>query len=142
MSQMGKSADPLADNTARGPQADKLQFNRVMEFLDYAKDQQLDVKLGGSRETDTGYYVAPTIIAGAAEDSRVMKEEIFGPVVCINTFTEEEDAIKRANDTEFGLYASVFTRDISRALRVAKRFESGQVGVNCTSPTCSARHNF
>lgn len=135
MTQMGKSDDPLGNNTLRGPQADKLQFNRVMDFLNYAKDQKMDITLGGGRETEKGFYIAPTIISGASEDSRVMKEEIFGPVVCINTFTDEEEVMKRANDTEFGLYASVFTKDISRALRVAKKFESGQVGVNCTSPT-------
>ncbi|KAL6249570.1 hypothetical protein RBB50_003423 [Rhinocladiella similis] len=135
MVQMGKSGDPLAEGTARGPQADKLQFDRVMSYLKYAKDNNINMPIGGGREGSTGYFIEPTIIANAPEDSKVMKEEIFGPVVCINTFTDEEEVLKRANDTEYGLYASVFTRDVSRALRVAKALEAGSVGVNCTSPT-------
>lgn len=136
MSKVGTSGDPLTSQAIRGPQVDKPQFDRVMSFLDYAKENKLDIPLGGGRENgETGYYVAPTIIRNAPEDSRVMKEEIFGPVVCINTFTDEEEVLKRANDTEYGLYASVFTKDISRALRIAKKLEAGSIGVNCTSPT-------
>ena len=135
MKEMGVSGDPTVAGTARGPQADKIQFDRVMGYLNYAKEQGLDMPIGGGREGDKGYFIEPTIIANAPEDSKVMKEEIFGPVVCINTFTDEQDVLKRANDTEYGLYASVFTKDISRALRVAKMLEAGCVGVNCTSPT-------
>lgn len=135
MVQMGVSGDSTVAGTRRGPQADKIQFDRVMSYLAYAKEQKLDMPIGGGREGTTGYFIEPTIIANAPEDSKVMKEEIFGPVVCINTFTDEEEVLKRANDTEYGLYASVFTKDISRALRVAKMLEAGSVGVNCTSPT-------
>jgi aldehyde dehydrogenase (NAD+) len=135
MTQMGVSADPLAEGTMRGPQVDKIQFDRVMGYLNLAKEEGLEIPLGGGRERDTGYFVAPTIIANAPENSRVMKEEIFGPVVCINTFTDENEVLARANDTEYGLYSSLFTKDISRALRVAKKLEAGSVGVNCTSPT-------
>lgn len=135
MTQMGQTGDPLAAGTQRGPQADKIQFDRVMSFLQQAKDEKLSVALGGDRVGTEGYYIEPTILANVPEDSRVMKEEIFGPVVCINTFSDEDEVLQRANDTEYGLYASVFTRDISRALRVAKALEAGSVGVNCTSPT-------
>ncbi|KAH7042724.1 aldehyde dehydrogenase [Macrophomina phaseolina] len=130
--------DPLTKETLRGPQADKLQFDRVMSFLDYAKATGLDIQLGGGRERATGFFVQPTIIYNAPEESRVVQEEIFGPVVCINTFEKEDDALARANNTQYGLYASVFTEDISRALRVAKRFEAGNVGINCASPTSAA----
>jgi aldehyde dehydrogenase (NAD+) len=135
MVEMGKSGDALTAGTKRGPQADKIQFDRVMGYLNYAKEQGYEMPIGGNREGSTGYFIEPTIIANAPEDSKVMREEIFGPVVCINTFTDEEEVLKRANDTEYGLYASVFTKDISRALRVAKQLEAGSVGVNCTSPT-------
>jgi aldehyde dehydrogenase (NAD+) len=135
MVEMGKSGDALVAGTRRGPQADKIQFDRVMSYLQSAKDEKIDIPLGGHREGEKGYFIEPTIIANAPEDSKVMKEEIFGPVVCINTFTDEEEVLEKANDTEYGLYASVFTKDISRALRVAKRLEAGSVGVNCTSPT-------
>ncbi|OAP59768.1 hypothetical protein AYL99_04770 [Fonsecaea erecta] len=135
MVQMGVSGDATVAGTRRGPQADKIQFDRVMSYLNYAKEKGFDMPIGGGREGQTGYFIEPTIIANAPEDSKVMKEEIFGPVVCVNTFTDEEEVLKRANDTEYGLYASVFTKDISRALRVAKALEAGSVGVNCTSPT-------
>lgn len=135
MVQMGVSGDATVAGTRRGPQADKIQFDRVMSYLDYAKENKFDIPIGGGREGSKGFFIEPTIIANAPEDSKVMKEEIFGPVVCINTFTDEAEVLKRANDTEYGLYASVFTKDISRALRVAKALEAGSVGVNCTSPT-------
>jgi aldehyde dehydrogenase (NAD+) len=63
-----------------------------------------------------------------------MKEEIFGPVVNINTFKDEDEVVAKANDTEYGLYAAVYTKDVSRALRMARKLDSGSVGVNCTSP--------
>lgn len=135
MQQMGASGDPLVTQAMRGPQVDKLQFNRIMDFFDYAKKNNLKMPIGGDRTGDSGFYIAPTIIQDAPEDSRVMKEEIFGPVVCINTFTDEDEVLKRANDSEYGLYASLFTKDISRAMRVAKKLEAGSVGVNCSSPT-------
>ncbi|GLA14365.1 hypothetical protein AnigIFM62618_000744 [Aspergillus niger] len=135
MTEMGKSGHPLIPGTTRGPQADAAQFARVQGYLDLAKQEGISVYLGGAREGDKGYFVQPTILKDVPEESRLMKEEIFGPVVAVNTFTDEEDVMARANDSEYGLYASVYTRDISRALRAAKKFEAGTVGVNCTSPT-------
>ncbi|KAH7127324.1 aldehyde dehydrogenase [Dactylonectria macrodidyma] len=134
LARLGSCGDPLAAGTLRGPQADRLQFSRVMGFLDEAKQSGLEIVTGGDRVGEMGYFVQPTIIKDVPEDSRVFREEIFGPVLCLNTFDDEEAVLKSANNTEFGLYASVFTRDISRALRVAKRFEAGSVGVNCASP--------
>ncbi|OQV07455.1 hypothetical protein CLAIMM_11885 [Cladophialophora immunda] len=135
MAELFPAADPLIAGTGRGPQVDKAQFDRVMSYLDYAKENKLSVPLGGGRQGKEGYFVEATIISNAPENSRVMKEEIFGPVVCVNTFSDEGEVLQRANDTEFGLYASVFTKDVSRALRVAKALEAGSVGVNCSSPT-------
>ncbi|KAH7007138.1 aldehyde dehydrogenase [Ilyonectria destructans] len=131
---LGTSNDPLATGTLRGPQADKLQFQRIMEFMNGAKEEGLEVVTGSNREGYTGYFIQPTIIKNAPEDSKVFKEEIFGPVMCLNVFDDEEKVLQSANNTEFGLYASVFTKDISRALRISKRFEAGNVGINCTSP--------
>lgn len=75
------------------------------------------------------------IFTSIPEHSQIIKEEIFGPVVVISTFTPESEVIAKANDTEFGLYAALYSRDIQRALRVSKKPESGMVGVNCASPT-------
>ncbi|KAK5046103.1 hypothetical protein LTR84_008560 [Exophiala bonariae] len=130
----GEVNDPTMEATSRGPQADKIQFDRIMGYLQYAKDQKLDIVLGGGRAREPGYFIDPTIIVNAPEYSRVMKEEIFGPVVCVNSFKDEEDVIRRSNDSIFGLYASIFTRDISRALRIAMQFEAGSVAINATSP--------
>lgn len=77
------------------------------------------------------------IFSDQPETSALVKEEIFGPVVVINTFTEEADVIAKANDSEFGLYACLYTKDLERALRVSKKLESGMIGVNCAAPTGS-----
>lgn len=127
--------NPLTEGTVFGPLADKLQFERVMSFLELAQKEHLEVALGGGRDGSHGYYVQPTIIYDPPKDSRLVREEIFGPIVCISAFTEEADALEQANDTEYGLYSSVYTNDISRALRFAKLLEAGMVAVNCTSPT-------
>ncbi|CAG8894263.1 unnamed protein product [Penicillium egyptiacum] len=134
MAQMGVPGDPTLADTKRGPQVDKLQFSRVLSYLDHAKEQGFEIALGGNKARDKGYFVDATIVRNVPEDDKLIKEEIFGPVLVVNTFTGEEEVLTRANDTEFGLYSSVFTSDISRALRVAKALEAGAVGVNCTSP--------
>lgn len=128
--------DPLDKETASGPQADQTQYETVQRYLEEGK------KSGKVVETDASLpnggknlFVRPTILLENPEDAKVVKEEIFGPVVAINTFKTEEEALRKANDTEYGLYASVYTKDIDRAMRIAKGFESGMVGVNCTSPT-------
>ncbi|GAB1216880.1 hypothetical protein ATERTT37_006099 [Aspergillus terreus] len=124
--------NPLEQSTSHGPQVDGIQYNRVKSYLAIGeKDGKLT--LGG--DGGDGYFVKPTVFEDVPEDSRIMKEEVFGPVVVINTFKTEEEAIEKANNTEFGLYASVFTKDIDRAVRTSKLLEAGTVGVNCTSPT-------
>lgn len=132
---MGVSGDPLEEGTLRGPQADQLQYDRVVSFLDLARREKVNAVLGGNPESKPGYYIEPTILYKVPEDSKLIKDEIFGPVVCVNTFANEADVIKMANDTEYGLYGSVYTKDIKRALRLAKKLQAGTVGVNVTSPT-------
>jgi aldehyde dehydrogenase (NAD+) len=88
----------------------------------------------GKLESKNGFFIEPTVFLDTPETANIMKEEVFGPVVNINTFETEEEVIAKANDTEFGLYAAVYTRNINRAMRVAKALESGYVGINCTSP--------
>jgi aldehyde dehydrogenase (NAD+) len=128
--------DPMDKSTEHGPQADEIQYKTVLKYLESGKQSGGELILGGSAPSDReGYYIQPTIFRNTPEDAKIMKEEIFGPVVNINIFKTEEEVLQKANDTEFGLYASVFSKNIDRALRFAKGLEAGTVGVNCTSPT-------
>ena len=136
-----KIGDPLDKNTNHGPQADKIQFNTITKFIEAGK-KEAKLLVGGERVGEKGYFVKPTIFADAPESSSIVKEEIFGPVVVINTFKNEDEAIEKANDSEYGLYASVFTKDIDRAIRVVKALESGTVSVNCASPSGAAGFPF
>lgn len=128
-----KLGDPTEGTTTQGPQADKIQYETVKRYL--AMGEKSGTKITGELPNVSGLYVSPTIFTDTPEDAQIMKDEIFGPVVNINTFEGEEEAIAKANDTEYGLYASVFTKDIDRAMRVSRALEAGTVGVNCTSPT-------
>ncbi|KAF2817075.1 aldehyde dehydrogenase [Mytilinidion resinicola] len=129
---MGDTLDPA---TNHGPQADAVQHETVLRYIEDGKKVGKLVVGGEAATEHDGFFIRPTIFTEAPEDSNIMKEEIFGPVVNINTFETEEEVLAKANDTEFGLYASVFTKDIDRAMRFAKGLESGVVGINCTSPT-------
>ncbi|KAI0039319.1 aldehyde dehydrogenase [Auriscalpium vulgare] len=123
--------DPTDLKNVLGTVADVSQAERIQEFLDIGKKDG-KVAAGGDRD---GAFVHPTIFTDVGDDSKLNREEVFGPVLVFHTFKDEEEAIRRANDTEYALYASVFTKDIDRAIRVAKRLESGQVGINTASPT-------
>ncbi|KAL4810744.1 aldehyde dehydrogenase domain-containing protein [Aspergillus unguis] len=124
--------NPLEPSTSHGPQVDELQYERVKSYLAIGeKDGQLS--MGG--DAQDGLFIKPTVFENVPEESRIVKEEVFGPVVVINTFKTEDEVIEKANASEFGLYASVFTKDIERAVRASKLLEAGTVGVNCTSPT-------
>ncbi|KAF1966846.1 aldehyde dehydrogenase [Bimuria novae-zelandiae CBS 107.79] len=130
-----KIGNPLEQGITHGPQADEAQHKAVLRYLELGKKSG-DLLVGGSALSDReGYYVQPTVFTNTPEDAQIMKEEVFGPVVNINVFKTEEEVLAKANDTEFGLYAAVYTKDISRALRFAKGLEAGTVGINCTSPT-------
>ena len=80
-----------------------------------------------------GYYVQPTVFTNVAQDAEICKQEIFGPVAVLNSFKTEEEIIEKANDTNFGLMAGVFTQDINRAMRISSEIDSGMVGINCVS---------
>ncbi|KAF9892998.1 hypothetical protein FE257_012409 [Aspergillus nanangensis] len=126
--------DPAQPNTNMGPQADSRQAAVVASYLQAgAKDGTALV--GGERALEAGdNYIHPTIFADIPHGSKLDAEEIFGPVMVLHEFETEDEAVQRANDTEYGLFASVFTKDVGRALRVARALEAGNVGVNCTSP--------
>jgi aldehyde dehydrogenase (NAD+) len=134
--------DPLEKGTRHGPQADAAQQKTVLRYLEMGK-QSGELVMGGAAPSDReGYYIQPTIFTNTPEDATIMKEEVFGPVVNINVFNTEEEVLEKANNTEYGLYASVYTKNIDRALRFAKGLEAGTIGVNCTSPTTGKGKTF
>lgn len=127
--------DPTDPETNHGPQADEVQFNTVKRYIEMGK-QTGQLALGGEKDPESkGYFIPPVIFTNTPEDAQIMKEEVFGPVVNINTFEAEAEVVQKVNATEFGLYAAVYTRDVSRAMRLATSMEAGTVGVNCTSPS-------
>jgi aldehyde dehydrogenase (NAD+) len=129
-----KAGDPTLQETNHGPQADEIQYNNVKAYIEAGKESGSLILGADPVSSAKGYFVNPTIFTETPEDAKIMKEEIFGPVVNINTFNTEDEVIKKANNTDFGLYASVYTKNVDRALRMAQALEAGTVGVNCTSP--------
>ena len=118
------------DGVTVGPLVDATAQASVAALVDDAKAKGATVVCGGTTLGDQGYFYAPTLLTGVTADALMMREEIFGPVAPIATFTTEAEAIARANDTEYGLVAYVFTRDLSRTLRVSEALEFGMVGIN------------
>ena len=122
--------DPLDEATTQGPQISQAQFDSVMSYIQIGKDEGARLVRGGNAVDRDGYFIEPTVFADTTNDMRISREEIFGPVLVIQPFDTEEQAMELANDSEFGLAASVFTQDISRALRCVKKLHAGGVSVN------------
>jgi succinate-semialdehyde dehydrogenase/glutarate-semialdehyde dehydrogenase len=113
-----------------GPLINEDQRSKVAELVDDAVAKGASAVVGGSAVDGAGYFYEPTVLGGVSPDARVLSEEIFGPVAPVTSFDSEEEAIAAANDTEYGLVAYVFTRDIKRALRVCEGLETGMIGLN------------
>jgi acyl-CoA reductase-like NAD-dependent aldehyde dehydrogenase len=126
-----KVGDPLAPDTVVGPLISDVQRGRVEALIEAGVAQGGELVAGGERPAmDTGFYVAPTLIAGCKPDNAAVLQEFFGPVVVVVPFDDEDEAVTIANGTEFGLYDYVFSSDTARALRVAKQLRTGNVGIN------------
>ncbi|MGH3577979.1 MAG: aldehyde dehydrogenase family protein, partial [Mycobacterium sp.] len=127
-----KVGPPLEPDTVVGPLISAAHRERVESYIRLGAEEGAEVVAGGDRPADLerGFYVEPTLLAGAANAMRVSREEIFGPVVVVIPFDDEEEAIAIANDSDYGLYDYVYSADSSRAFRVAQRLRCGHVGLN------------
>src|SRR5579871_6288090 len=130
-----KQGSGLDPETRIGPLVSQEQLERVTGYLELGKREGARVLTGGERNTakglERGYFVKPTVFTGVRNDMRIAREEIFGPVVAVIPFKDEDDAVLQGNDTLYGLAAGVWTRDVSRAHRVARAIRAGTVWVNC-----------
>jgi aminomuconate-semialdehyde/2-hydroxymuconate-6-semialdehyde dehydrogenase len=130
-----KVGDPQDEKSNLGAVVSKEHMDKILSCIELAKEEGGEILTGGNRlllngDLKDGYYIEPTIIDGLSVDCKTNREEIFGPVVSIIPFKTEEEVIEMANSTKYGLSASIFTRDISRAHRVAAAIDSGVVWVN------------
>lgn len=125
---VGPGLDP---NTNMGPLVSKEQLDRVCGFIETGVQQGATALSGGGRMGDRGYFVQPTVLVGAKRDSRVVQEEIFGPVVTAMPFTDMNDIEPQANDSMYGLAAGIWTSDISKAHTLARQLKAGTVWINC-----------
>ena len=130
-----KRGNPLDTETMLGAQASSQQFEKIMSYMDVAKAEGAEILTGGaieqlSGDLSSGFYIQPTLLKGHNK-MRVFQEEIFGPVVSVTTFKDEAEALAIANDTEYGLAAGVWTRDINLAYRMGRAIKAGRVWTNC-----------
>lgn len=127
--------NPLDQGTSMGPVVSEVQMNRILDYIEIGKKEGARLVAGGERHGDVGYFIQPTVFADVEHEMRISQEEIFGPVAAIIKFTDEEDALRKANGTVYSLAAGVWTKDIGRANRFAKRLNAGTVWVNTYGPT-------
>src|SRR5699024_3683000 len=120
----------LDDGTDIGPLINEQAVAKVQSQLDDAKNKGAKIASGGHAIQGSGHFFEPTVITGATDDMNIMSEETFGPLMPLQSFTDENEAIRKANDTVYGLAAYVFTENTSRAIRSAENLDYGLVGVN------------
>ena len=134
-----KVARGETDGCEMGPVISETQMDKVLSYIEKGKKEGARLLCGGCRMTDgdyaKGFFVAPTVFADCTPGMSIVRDEIFGPVLAVQKFHTEEEAVALANDTPYGLAGGVITKDISRAMRVVKALRAGITWVNCYNPT-------
>lgn len=125
-----KVGNPLDVSNQQGPQIDNEQFTKILDLIEAGKKDGAKLECGGNRIDSKGYFIEPTVFSGVTDNMRIAKEEIFGPVQQLLKFSDVDEVIKRANATNYGLGAGLFTKDLETALKVTSRLDAGQVYVN------------
>tara|TARA_R110002096_G_scaffold434321_2_gene655540 strand:+ start:19819 stop:21321 length:1503 start_codon:yes stop_codon:yes gene_type:complete len=113
------------------PLVSQIQFDRVMGYIESGRTEGADIVAGGARSGDEGYFVQPTVLGNTNRDMKVVREEIFGPVVCVQRYNDIDEVAKLANDTVYGLGASIWTRDVGNVINIVPKIRAGSVWVNC-----------
>jgi len=129
-----RMGDPMSMDTQVGPVTTRQQYEKVLRYIDIAKADGAELVMGGAPATrpecGRGWFIEPTVFTGVTNDMRIAQEEVFGPILSVISFTDEEHAITIANDSKFGLGSGVWTSDIGRAFRMSERIQAGTVWVN------------
>ncbi|XP_062087023.1 aldehyde dehydrogenase family 2 member C4-like [Humulus lupulus] len=123
--------DPFDPQVRYGPQVDKVQFDKILSYIEHGKREGATLLTGGKPIGEKGYYIEPTIFTNVKEDMMIVKDEIFGPVVGLMKFKTVEEAIQRANDSKYGLAAGIMTKDLNVANTVSRSVRAGSVWINC-----------
>ncbi len=126
-----KLGDPFDPQTEQGPQVDKTQFDRVLGYIEAGKAEGANCVAGGDRFGDKGYFIQPTVFTDVKDAMTIAREEIFGPVMQVLRFKDVDEVITRANTTDYGLAAAIWSRDIGKAHAIADRIRAGTVWINC-----------
>lgn len=131
--QSSKIGNQFEEGVVQGPQISKVQLDKIKGFIDQGKESGARLLTGGALVSGDGYFVQPTVFADVGEEMTIMKEEIFGPVVSISRFHSQDEVIKKANDTSYGLAAAVFTENMTKGHTVAAKLQAGMVWLNSSN---------